>query len=381
MGVKVEKKLLFAVLISISLFLVSGCEIYDTLYPEPEIQGEVIGVPEGNISVILEGEEITAEDELESILEEINAGLGEEVDETVEDVMEEPHEEVMAEVLEELPEEIIEVAEEEFSEDIGIVILEENEFVSLIPRAEDPDNDALTFTFTSPLDQNGEWQTTYGDNGEYTVTVTASDGTLTSSKEVLIIINKKEEAPVLESFSPQEAAIQIDETETVELNVEGSDLNNDELQYSWKLDGIEVSNDETYVYETTYEDSGSHTVKATITDLVFDTEKIWSVTVENVNRVPELQELEDVDAAETDVIVVIAEAEDFDGDELTFNIDDSRFSQEDNVFTWETDYDDAGTHEVSISVTDGVDTVTEQFTVTIDNVNRAPVILDIIQKS
>ncbi len=89
---KVEKILLFAVLISISLFLVSGCEIYDTLYPEPEIPGEVIGVPEGNISVILEGEEITAEDELESILEEINAGLGEEVDETVEDVMEEPHE-------------------------------------------------------------------------------------------------------------------------------------------------------------------------------------------------------------------------------------------------------------------------------------------------
>ena len=87
--------------------------------------------------------------------------------------------------------------------------------VSLVPKAEDPDKDTLTFTFTSPLDDNGEWQTNYGDAGEYTVTITASDGLLTTSKEVLIIVKKKEEAPVLESFEPKDTLIKIDETGTV----------------------------------------------------------------------------------------------------------------------------------------------------------------------
>ena len=90
-----------------------------------------------------------------------------------------------------------------------------NELVSLVPKAEDPDQDALTFTFTSPLDANGEWQTNYGDAGEYTVTVTVSDGLLTTSKEVLIIVKKKEEAPVLQSYDPEDTALEIDEAEEI----------------------------------------------------------------------------------------------------------------------------------------------------------------------
>ena len=64
----------------------------------------------------------------------------------------------------------------------------ETEKLSLEPEVEDPDADILTYTFTEPLDENGEWQTTYGDAGEYTATITVSDGVTEVSEEVLIIV-------------------------------------------------------------------------------------------------------------------------------------------------------------------------------------------------
>ena len=65
---------------------------------------------------------------------------------------------------------------------------------------------------------------------------------------------------------------------------------------------------------------------------------------------------------------------------LSFGIDDERFVQDGSSFTWETTYDDSGEHTVTVTVSDGVDTVSQEVKITIENVNRAPVILDIVQK-
>ena len=363
-----KKELIFSIMI-ISMFLISACNVYNTLYvKQPEIQGEVITVPEGNITV-----EIPEVGVLEEEEEEISEEVEEEVEEV--EVVEIEEEEVIVE-----KEVEIKIEDVEISEEATVIIVEETELVSLVPKAQDPDNDALIFTFTSPLNENGEWQTTYGDSGEYTITVTASDGTLTASKEVLVIVKKKEEAPVFDSFKPTETALEIGEIDSIEFDVVASDLNNDELTYAWKLDGVEVSNENSYEYKTTYEDSGSHTIKVSVSDGVFDTEKIWAVTVNNVNRKPVLEEIDAIEAKETDTVVIELMANDLDDDELIYEIDDERFVQEGNVFTWETNYDDAGEHIVTVSVFDGTDVTSQQVTITIENINRPPVIVDIIQK-
>ena len=262
-----------------------------------------------------------------------------------------------------------------------VIVVQETELVSLSPQAEDPDKDTnLVFTFTSPLNENGEWQTTYGDAGEYTITLTASDGESTTSRDVLIIVNKKEETPVIDSASPIESGLTIDETQAVEFGVVASDLNNDPLAYAWKLDGVDVGNEDTYAYQSTYEDSGTHTVKVEVSDELSSASKIWSVDVNNVNRKPVLEGIADIEAGETDTITITALATDDDGDEIIYGISDDRFEQEDNVFTWQTDYDSAGTYEVTISANDGQDTTEQEFTVTVKNVNRAPVITGIVQK-
>ena len=338
-----KKEIIFA-LMAISVLLISACDVYNTLYIKQAEDAE--GVSE---------EEIIVEGIDEEVMEEAETG-GEKIDV------------IIAKEKEELP------------EDATVLIVKETELVNLVPNAEDPDKDTLIFTFTSPLDDNGQWQTTYGDAGEFTVTVTASDGQLTTSKEVLIIVNRKEEAPALDSFTPEETAITIDETKEVAFSVRASDLNKDILRHSWKLDGVSIGNDDSIEYKTTYEDSGSHTVKAIVSDGIFDTEKIWSVTVNNVNRKPQISEIDDIKAKETDTIAIEVEALDDDGDQLIYSIDDSRFVQDGSTFTWETNYDDAGNHLVTVSVSDGVDTATQEVTVTVENVNRPPVILDIGQK-
>lgn len=375
------KKEIFIALMVISIFLVSACEVYDTLYvQQPEAEGEVVEVPEEAVTIDI----VDIDEELEESIEEVTGDFVEEID--IEDLLgeEAAEEEEVSSVdaveidIEDIFEEVEE--EEEIPEDATVIIVDETELVSLAPKAEDPDADTLTFTFTSPLNDNGEWQTTYGDAGQYTITVTASDGSLTASKEVLIIVNRKEEAPVLNSFKPDATAIEIDETDTITFDVVASDLNDDELTYTWKLDGIKIGGIDSIEYQTTYEDFGSHTVKIIISDGMFETEKIWSLTVNNVNRKPLLETIYDIEAEETDTIVIELQASDFDGDRLSYAIDDERFVQDENSFTWETTYDDAGEYVFTATVSDGVDITSQEFAVSIENVNRAPVILDIVQR-
>ena len=352
------------ILVIISMFLLSSCEVYQTLYggaPKEPI-GQVIAPPE---NVSLEKEEVMENKTIEEVIEHEEEVIEEEAM---------PQEEIS----EKKPEE---VAEEKPREKPVVVIAQETELVNLVPKAEDPDKGtSLVFTFTSPLNENGEWQTGYGDAGEYTVTVTASDGELTTSRDVLIIVNKKEEPPTIDSAKPIESGLIIDEIQAIEFSVSASDLNKDSLTYLWKIDGVDAGADTRYIYKTTYDDAGTHTVKVDVSDDLSSESKIWSVDVRNVNRKPVLEGIDGIEAKETDKIVITALATDDDKDIITYSISDKRFKQEDNVFTWQTDYDNAGTYEVTVNASDGQDTTEQSFTVTVENVNRPPVILDITQK-
>src|SRR3989338_4095103 len=78
--------------------------------------------------------------------------------------------------------------------------VQETEKISLQADATDPDRDKLTTTYTLPLNEKGEWQTNYGDAGEYKSTITVSDGTESVSEGILILVNKKEEPPEISSY-------------------------------------------------------------------------------------------------------------------------------------------------------------------------------------
>jgi len=368
----------------IGIFLLSGCEQLKELYGiQPAGEEEYIPLEEIKIE---ENEEIT---ELPPTPPEGDIIEMEEIVEIIEEPEEELPEEII-EIIEEEPEEITEeeleeiigpgeIVEEEPKSDAKVLIVKETDAVSLKPKASDPDKDKLVFSYTTPLNEEGKWKTTYGDAGEYTITITASDGELSAVKDVLVIVNKKEEVPVIEESLPDKGALEAKENSELQFSVKASDLNKDPLTYSWKLDGEEASAKKAYTYNMGYDDAGQHTVKIIVSDGAEETSKLWSVTVENVNRKPVLDKMLDIKAKETGVIVLEPKAADPDKeDQLAFSIDSNKFKKEGNKFEWDTSYDDSGEYTVTVTVSDGKDEVSQEVKITIENVNRAPVIEDII---
>src|SRR3989344_5560620 len=344
MAFKTKSLIVFLV---ISAFLLSGCEVYQTLY------GNAATAPTGQVAPPSENEstEIVVTEEVQ------------------------PTEE--AQTTEETPE----VVAVKSDEKPFVVVVQETDLVNLVPKAEDPDkNTVLAYTFTSPISDEGKWQTNYGDAGEYTITVTVSDGEAATSRDVLLIVNKKEESPTIDKSTPLESSLTIDETQSIDFSVAASDLNKDPLEHKWKLDGNEVGDAGAWSYQTDYDSAGTHTVKVDVSDGLSEASKIWSVNVMNVNRPPTLEKINDIEARETDRIVITALATDADRDSVAYSISDSRFKQDGNMFTWETDYDSAGTYEVTVDASDGTDKVSQAFKVNVANVNRPPVIVDVGQK-
>ena len=373
----------------IAIFLLSGCEQLKELYGiQPSGEEEYVPLEEIKIEedtedvtdlppLPPEGEEITEDDELLEEIIETEEELPEEIIEIIEGLEEQEEIEII-EIIEEL-EEVTEIIEEEPKGEAKVLIVKETDLVSLKPQASDPDKDALVFSYTTPIDDEGKWETTYGDAGEYTITLTASDGELSAAKDILIIVNKKEEVPVINEALPAEESLTSKENSELEFSVVASDLNKDALIYSWQLDGEESSTEKSYTYNLGYDDAGQHTVRIIVSDGVADTSQEWSITVENVNRKPVLDKISDIKAKETEVIVLEPIAADLDKeDTLTFSIDNDNFKQVNGRFEWQTTYDNSGAYTVIITASDGKDEVSQEVEITIGNVNRPPVIEDII---
>lgn len=81
---------------------------------------------------------------------------------------------------------------------IGPIIVTEEDLVKIVPRDSftDLDFDKLTYSYTAPLNQDGEWQTKVGDAGEYHSTIIASDGMAEAQQEILIKVLPKYTEPI-----------------------------------------------------------------------------------------------------------------------------------------------------------------------------------------
>lgn len=93
-----------------------------------------------------------------------------------------------------------------------------------------------------------------------------------------------------------------------------------------------------------------------------------------VNRAPVLENTGNRGINETQELVINLIATDMDGEALTYSTDAPFGTLVGNVFSWTPTYEDAGTYTVEFSVTDGKHTDSKLTTITVNNVDRAPVI-------
>lgn len=249
-------------------------------------------------------------------------------------------------------------------ENLPVKKVTEGELVSFPNlQATDPDGDPITYTFTTPLDTSGQWQTQEGDAGEYTVTIIASDGKNEVSQQVRLVVEAKNKAPTITLTTPKE--ITVDEGETVKIEATAVDPDQDPvtLTFSGWM--------ETPERETTYNDAGTHTVTITASDGTKETVEEITVTVNDVNRAPNLEVLEELTVTEGDTVELSPTTTDPDGDEVAVTFGPPLGAQ-DGI--WATQQGDAGTYEIDVTATDGDLNATKTIKVIVKSLNKPPVI-------
>ena len=340
----IDKKLLIGICLILSVaLLISGCGVSDYITGEAE--------NEQDYSLLTDN--LTDEDLEEDLETDLNETEEVDLNETDEVDLNETEEEQEIEMTEE-----------------GEIVVKvyENDTVELKPNVYDADEDALEFTFTDPLDNEGAWKTDFGDAGQYLVTVSVSDGNLETSREVMIVVQRLNVPPVIESIAP----ITVDEGDTVELEPEVSDPNGDEFEITiGEPVGLEG------IWEIDYQSAGEYTVTITATDFEGASSEIEVPITVNKKNVPPVIELfgeEELIVDEGDTVELDIEITDPNGDEIEITISDPVGNDK----IWDTDYTDHGEYTITISATDGTATSTKELSLIVNDVNMPPEIIDII---
>lgn len=161
------------------------------------------------------------------------------------------------------------------------ITAKEGELVKLKVNAEDADDKSLTYTYSQPFNQKGEWQTKRGDKGDYEVLITVSDGKNNAQSKVLVTV---EEVPNNPPVVNVPELVEVNEGDTAAFAVDASDADNDKLIIA-VFDERFVQKDRTFSWKTGYEDAGEYKVNVEVSDGSNSVKKVVTVKV-NENKAP-----------------------------------------------------------------------------------------------
>ena len=257
--------------------------------------------------------------------------------------------------------------------------VKESELVNLNVKIADPDSDKITYGFSLPLNEQGKWKTNYGDAGEYVITITATDGKLTSKKDVLLVVERVNVPPVIKTIKDKI----VKEGETVKLEPQVIDPNGDSvtLKLSEPLSkGL---------WATDHTSAGEYEVVITATDGELESKEKFLLTVTDVNVLPKITGLQDLTTKEGQKIEFAPKVTDLDKDDLNVSIQVTcssgcQFLKVGEVAKsckdkceWQTSYTDHGVYSVVVTADDGKEKVTKTAALTIADENRPPTIGEI----
>ena len=241
----------------------------------------------------------------------------------------------------------------------------ENLTVDINPTASDVDNDTLTFSFSAPLDSNGVWVPDFNESGIYTVTISVSDGTLSDSQNVQIIVGESgNHDPIIQPISD----VTITEGDLVDIDPVASDIDYDPLTFTFS-----APLDNNGRWQTNYTNAGIYSASATVNDGNGgnDTAQFTITVLESGNHAPVLVPVSDVTVTEGQFVDANVDASDPDGDPLTITY---TFPLDSNG-EWQTGYTDAGIYVSFINVSDGQLSVSDDMVITVQEAgNQNPVL-------
>lgn len=218
--------------------------------------------------------------------------------------------------------------------------------------------------------------------GKTTITLTLSDGELMTSTEFEVTVNSVNDQPEVIGISLTGATE--DEAYTVDLSTLFTDIDEDELQYTFedKPEWLVLTNDQ-LTGSPENDDVGSASFTIIANDGSGGTvRQEYDLTVTNTNDAPEVEGgTADVEVAE-DALLSLEISDnafvDVDGDGLSFTASFSgaswlSFDDQINRFVGTPANNDVGTVDITVTATDPDGAfATDQFTLTVTNTNDSP---------
>ena len=245
--------------------------------------------------------------------------------------------------------------------------VQETELVKISTNTVDPDGDSVYISYSKPLNDQGKWQTNYGDAGEYNLEITASDGEKESTETIRLIVEKKNMAPFL-----LEKDISVKETQLVDLKSIVSDPDGDSLKFSFQppfdIEGR---------WQTGYYDQGSYIAKFIVDDGTSKINAEVKIEVLNTNQPPTINNTFSASSvyntAENETIYLEAKAVDQENSQLSYlwKLNNKTIGNGEKI-EHRFGFDSAGRHKLELTVSDGELSASRQWDVEVKNTNRKP---------
>lgn len=245
--------------------------------------------------------------------------------------------------------------------------VKEGDLIKLDVKATDLDQDRLTYIYPDPFNKQGEWQTTYGDAGTYSVEVVVSDGKDETRKHVRLVVEKRNRPPFI-----KDTRIKTYEEQTIDLKSLVDDPDKDPLTFSFPSpfdhDGL---------WKTKHGDASYKVIEFSFSDGEFIIKKKVSIEILPTNQPPFIQELFSEQSLikynEGDMAEFYVKARDPDDEGLTYKwILDNITISEKPAASYHFMYNSRGSHFLSLIVSDGKIPVTHDWEILINPSNRPP---------
>jgi hypothetical protein len=230
------------------------------------------------------------------------------------------------------------------------------------------------------------WTPTYDQSGSYQITFSISDGQLTDTKETTITVNHVNRPPVLTTIENQI----VNENENLAFTISGNDPDIEDdgkLNYTVENLPLNASFDEsslTFQWTPNYDQSGLYkNILFKISDPQgLTNEQSITITVKHVNRPPKLESVAAITSDEQQPVSFTLTGSDEDKEDsgkLKYQIsnipDGAILNPTTGAFSWTPSYDQSGEYNLKASVSDSAGVTAEtEVSITVNNVNRAPVI-------
>ncbi len=230
------------------------------------------------------------------------------------------------------------------------------------------------------------WQPTYDQSGNYSLTAIITDGDgLSSSQPFTITVNNINRAPSLEAISPPA----VNENSELRFALTGIDPDvEDEGKLAYSVESLPDgavldANSNEFIWTPSFTQSGEHTVSFKVEDTFGEASvQDVTITVNNVNQEPQLPEAQPFSFREdTEASFVLPAGSDPDTDRpvtLVYQVTGlpagANFDAASRTITWKPDFDQSGEYPLTYSVTDGEAETSVPVQLMVENLNRAPVL-------